>query len=520
MLTEALIASSSAAPTLTANTNASLKDAGIFFHVYQPQPALKSTFKKSVSDQHCLAINSSHIFAAQKQKAVIHVYNRAKGNQEATIPFPERICSVTLAATGTILVVGLEGGGILLWELTTGRLVTTPQAHLQAVNVVEVDITSNFLLSGSKDSTVLVWSLLDLLSFSQGNTFDDDGRKPRHTLSAHKSAITALATGHSAATTNIAVSTSKDQTAIIWNYQLGQMIRLFLLPAAPLCVALDPADRAAYTGYDDGSVQFIDFFAATSQSSLVSTHDLTLLSTPLQPPPTSRWTRPAALNTDAVLSIALSFDGTKILSGHQSGKILAWDISNGSIASNVADFTGAPITNLKLSGPEGHAGASSRQEKICRLMKPRQHEAFSGTDGGKLTASYTMATDVSDDQTSHLAETDFDHALESTGFGGTLLDESRAGLVRVNTTSVSNGTHEEYDYMALDDQSQPGLGEIEVLKARVAHLENLQHQSFDEIARLTQEKTILQEREKAADRRKVVELRRRQALAEEEWRES
>ncbi|KAI9718012.1 MAG: Pre-rRNA-processing protein ipi3 [Chrysothrix sp. TS-e1954] len=523
MLTESFISSSSAPPTLTSNTNANLKDAGIFVHTYQPQPALKSTFKKSATEPCCLALNSSHIFAAQKGKAVIHVYNREKGNQEATVPFPERICSITLIANGTIVVLGLEGGGILLWELMTGRIVTTTQAHLQSVNAVVSDITSNFLLSGSEDSTVLVWSLVDLLSFSQGSTLGDENRKPRHTLSAHKSAITALVVGHSATTANIAVSASKDRNAIVWNYQTGEMLRRFLLPSIPLCLALDPADRAVYAGNEDGSLQFVDFYTGSSQTAIASTHDTSFASTPVQPPASSRWKRPSGSDQDAALSLALCFDGTKILSGHQSGKIVAWDVSNATIAGNLAEHTGAPITNIQFLQPEGFPHVPQNEITLGRLVKPRQHEAFSGPGGGDLAASYTIASHVTARTAhEHRAKTAFESALDSIGFDMERLDESRAALMKPSAAPLTNGHDPESDFMALDDDDEDASSNLhskenEALREKVAHLEKLQRQSFELVAGLTQERDLLQERERAADLRKAEELRRRQRVADEGW---
>ena len=115
MLTEHFVASISA-PTKP-NTGIT-KDAGIFFHEFQPLTSQRHVFKKSVTAPNCLAVSSSHIFAAQIEKAVIHVYSRDKGNQEAIVPFPERIHSIALAASDTVLLLGTASGRILCWEVS------------------------------------------------------------------------------------------------------------------------------------------------------------------------------------------------------------------------------------------------------------------------------------------------------------------------------------------------------------------------------------------------------------------
>lgn len=114
MLTEHFIASIAA--QTKANTGIT-KDTGIFVHEFQPHAAQRHVFKKSASAPNGLAVSKSHIFAAQADKSLVHVYSREKGNQEAVVPFPERIHSIALAAKDTVLLLGTESGRILAWEV-------------------------------------------------------------------------------------------------------------------------------------------------------------------------------------------------------------------------------------------------------------------------------------------------------------------------------------------------------------------------------------------------------------------
>lgn len=118
MLTESFVASVLSSGKGPAD--AARKDVGIVLHTYQPLPAQKSAFKKSSSPPNCLAVSDSHIFAAQAEKAVVHVYSRERGNQEAVVPFPEKISSLTLVGRRDgpgVLVMGTEGGRLLMWEV-------------------------------------------------------------------------------------------------------------------------------------------------------------------------------------------------------------------------------------------------------------------------------------------------------------------------------------------------------------------------------------------------------------------
>jgi pre-rRNA-processing protein IPI3 len=120
MLTESLVAS-----VLTREGNAKAptsRDASIHFFDLKPRFAVRSAFKRSSTQANCLAVGSSHIYAAQADKAVVHVYSRERNNQEAVVPFPERIHSVALsneAEGAATLILGTEGGRLILWEVRT-----------------------------------------------------------------------------------------------------------------------------------------------------------------------------------------------------------------------------------------------------------------------------------------------------------------------------------------------------------------------------------------------------------------
>jgi pre-rRNA-processing protein IPI3 len=115
MLTEQFVAAISG--STKPNTGVT-KDQGIFVYEYQPLAAQRHVFKKSATAQNGIAVSSTHIFAAQTEKAIVHVYSREKGNQESIVPFPERIHSIALAAQDTVLLLGAESGRVLAWEVS------------------------------------------------------------------------------------------------------------------------------------------------------------------------------------------------------------------------------------------------------------------------------------------------------------------------------------------------------------------------------------------------------------------
>ncbi|KAL8697854.1 MAG: hypothetical protein Q9201_006894, partial [Fulgogasparrea decipioides] len=477
MLTESFIASTRSLEKQAQATTA--KDIGIHLLEYQPIPSLKSSFKKSSTQPNCLAVTATHVFAAQADKSIIHVYSRERNNQEAIVPFQEKITRLALAApydgVGT-LVLGTEGGRLILWELATGRQLSTPQSHLQPVTCIAVDPTFNFLLSGSSDSNLHVWSLPSLLSFSQPSSNDPSQPRPYspiRTLTNHRAAINAVLFGHSASKANFAISASKDQTCIIWDYFNGTVLHTYLLSNNPLCLALDPADRAAYTGYPDGSIQVLNFY---KQSSLIHQHyDSNQQSTPTQPPPSDRW-HPPETSSSPALCIQISYDSTTLLSGHENGKCHTWNIAKGNYNTQLADLT-LPITNLTILPPTGFPNPRKANIKLHNVVKPRYESSlFDGTSSGgtrsnatgsgipinyTFTAQFLSTLPLPSDMPPQSRE--LDEALTHPSFPTWMLEEGIAELASLNhpsSASYSNpSNNDEID--ALRQQNATLKGELD-----------------------------------------------------------
>ncbi|KAG5922822.1 hypothetical protein E4U42_005241 [Claviceps africana] len=329
MLSEEVF-SSICGPPVAANTAVS-KDVGIYGHSLTPSWAVKSTFKKSSVPPHCLAVSKAHIFAAQDQKAHVHVYSRLRGNQEALVAFPERIRSLTLA--GDVLILGTSEGRLILWETCTGRQVTTPPCHVQAVTCLAV--TPYHLLSASEDSNIHVWSLARLLELGV-----DAEHEPDLTLSNHRGAvIDLLAAPSTNPETSLCVSASTDKTCILWNYQSGQVLRTLLFPSAPLCAALDPSCRALFVCAEDGGLYLVELFG---DKPLIGSRSAELASIVVQ---VNAPLGVTDVEDGPATCLSVSYDGTSVLTGHTKGKIQRWNLLDNSHPTELGNLNAA-VTNL------------------------------------------------------------------------------------------------------------------------------------------------------------------------------
>ncbi|KAL2831199.1 WD40-repeat-containing domain protein [Aspergillus cavernicola] len=494
MLSECFVASTLASAKTPAS--ASLRDVGICLHELQPSSTLRSTFKKSSTAPNCLAVSPSHVFAAQSEKAIVHVYSRDKGNQEATVPFPERIRSIAVAGSknGDIVVLGTEGGRLILWEVCTGRQVATTASHLRPVDTVVVDPSSNFILSGSSDASIHVWSLVDLLSFTKPQSGRDQQppNSPIRTFSNHRAAISAIGVGHSTGRYNIAVSAAQDNTAIAWDYRTGHVLRNFLLPSSAVSLTLDPVDRAFYVGFEDGSVQSVDFYKGQSMQHPL--HDPLLQGTPAQLPAEDRWLPPSA-DSGTAHALTLSYDGMILLSGHANGKVYTWSIGRRKYASTVADLT-HPITNLIMLPLSGLYQQASNLKRVAHtIVKPRYDHSLSENtqSAGTVPAEYEFSTHLLSQSSSGETPTKFNWFMEAfahSSFPASMLEQGLAELATFSQPSSNAASTPsmslamDVDNPAKDIQISSLQSEIANLKQKISVSDTARKSTTDEVTKL------------------------------------
>ncbi|KAG8167057.1 hypothetical protein KVR01_002746 [Diaporthe batatas] len=381
--------SSICGPPLSSNT-AIAKDVGIYTHSLWPTFAAKSAFKKSSTPRYCLVANQTHVFAAQHEKAYVHVYSRLRGNQEAFVALPERIRCLTLA--GDVLISGTVEGRIMLWETSTGRMVSLPPCHVQAVSCMVA--TPYHLLTASDDSNIHVWSLAQLLEL------DSNGeREPIVSFSNHRGAITAIAASSGdSEETSLCVSASKDKTCIVWDYRTGAVLRTLLFPTSPLCLVLDPCSKGVFVSTENGSIFSVEFFGPKPLLGPNSEESSTVvqITSPFCVAPSE--SGPASC-------LGLTYDGTVLLSGHPKGQIHARSITDKQASSGAKELTNlnAAVTNIIVDPP---LSRSSKSTKAWNVIKPSQ-----------VQRAYTITAQFEADLRS---ETRFHAMLKTPGF----LDET------------------------------------------------------------------------------------------------
>ncbi|RVD90132.1 uncharacterized protein DFL_001108 [Arthrobotrys flagrans] len=358
-----------------------------------------STFKRSCTPANSLAVSPTHIFAAQSDKSVLNVYNRSKNSLETTVPLPEQLTAVTCSSNGGIVAMGTASGRVNIWETSSGRYTSTPLSHLQKITTITMDPTSTFLLTGSLDTNILVWSIPHLL-------LPSSTKKPSRTLEYHQQPVISILCGHGTGPSALAVSAAADSSVIVWNYQDGSLLRTFSLSAVPTCLALDPVDRGFYVGFSDGSIQQVEFSKVGNRTVELGNGTTTSpgensggdgersYDSPLYraderhiPIATNgRWS--AEGHDSAVTALGVVFQGNYLVAGTESGSVNIWDAATGQLFRTLATYK-APISNVKILPPTGFSddGIATSQPTV---VPPRYHEAVKASSGNQADVDTTL----------------------------------------------------------------------------------------------------------------------------------
>jgi hypothetical protein len=207
---------------------------------------------------------------------------------------------VALSADGTHAVSGSEEGTVKVWDVGTGALLRSIDAHQDSVRGVAIAPDGMRLASGGEDETAKLWDATSgaLLLTLKGHTgdvisvsFSRDGKR--------------LLTG------------SWDKTAKLWDAGTGALICTFTGHAGQVASAVfSPDGTRVLTSSWDGTAKLWD----AGTAALITTF---------------------TGHTDRIFSAAISPDGTRVATGSQDTTIRIWSVRTGELLA------------LLLAGPDG-----------------------------------------------------------------------------------------------------------------------------------------------------------------------
>ncbi|OMO71737.1 hypothetical protein COLO4_28084 [Corchorus olitorius] len=234
----------------------------------------------------------------------------------------EAIGPLSCTNDGIYIAGGAPSGNVYLWEVANGRLLRTWRPHHKSFKCMVFSHDGSFLICGSSDGIICVWSMISLLDAE-----DSESSPPLlHFSSEHRSSITGLVTMSSSQ--SIFVSSSLDGTCKVWELISGRLLQTQVHPTSITAITFDPMEQLLFSGSMDGNIYVNVLHLGQVEDPLVTTKDQAFV-----------------LKGHNGSITALTFSGSGLISASEDCTFCLWDTVNWVVAKRFDHKKGA-VTNM------------------------------------------------------------------------------------------------------------------------------------------------------------------------------
>ncbi|BBM86344.1 hypothetical protein UABAM_04730 [Candidatus Uabimicrobium amorphum] len=240
---------------------------------------------------------------------------------------------------------GPDGGSVKLWDVATGKKIHKITGHTNRVNSVAFSPNGKTLASGSGDKTVRLW---DVATGKEITTI---------TVHAHTYSVLSVAFSPDGKI----LASGSDATVRLWDVATGKEIHKITGHTNRVnSVAFSPDGKILASGSDDATVRLWD--VATGKE----IHKITG-------------------HTYSVLSVAFSPDGKTLASGSEDNTVRLWDVATGKLITKITGH--ANDVNSVAFSPDGKtlASASGGYNIQTRKYKDCTVRLWDVTSGKEIT---------------------------------------------------------------------------------------------------------------------------------------
>ncbi|KAG8916481.1 hypothetical protein FRC02_003806 [Tulasnella sp. 418] len=236
------------------------------------------------------------------------------------------INAVAYSHDGELLATGSDDKRVIIWDSRTGAQIHSLEGHSYGVLAVDFSPNDKLIASGSSDQSVCIWNSVTGVLIQ--------------TLNGHTGAVTAVSFSPLG---NMVASGSPDKTVILWNPGNGSLLRILNGASSDLwCICFSPDGTQIVAQSSDSDIIIWDTETGTVQSRLQRLS--TIFSIAFSPDGTLL----ASVSEDAVIvwdyksrtitrelkgeayCVTFSLDGRFIATGRINGQIVTWDITSDS----------------------------------------------------------------------------------------------------------------------------------------------------------------------------------------------
>ncbi|KAF8317122.1 WD40 repeat-like protein [Clavulina sp. PMI_390] len=196
------------------------------------------------------------VFSAQIDKGLLNVYSYQKDQLHMKIILPEKLTCIAVDSNGQYLAGGTQNGRIYLWEVASGIMFNSWEAHYRRIAVMKFTPDGGALATGSDDSTVSVWAIASLLDSS----LSSDIPNAFYTLTDHTLPITDIVCGVGTFPRCRILTSSLDNSCKIIDLASRSLLSTFQFPHPITTLAMDMTERVFFAASRDGDVHQVNLY--------------------------------------------------------------------------------------------------------------------------------------------------------------------------------------------------------------------------------------------------------------------
>ena len=344
--------------SVTSNFKQCIADVNCICYIGGP-----SSFSGSSSSSSCCG---DYIAVAQSGKPVINVYQWNKPQVHYTCHVQEIMTCLCADACGTYLIGGSHKGWMSIWEVGSGALVASFQAHSRRINRVVVSNCNSYVISCSDEGVVKVYSLLDLLDGGESlhklksRSYAGRATAPKHyrSYNAHSLPATGLVVVGAFGTFRV-YSCSTDKTVCMYDVHSGRIFHKMTFPHGLESIALSSTCDSLFVGSTSGPIFSVDMgliaIGLSAQhaqrahiGSFQSSHSSGSSSDSSSRNLTSLASTTYSGHSRAVSALSVSLDNTLLVSASLDGSLRVWDVLSRQCLKDLAVMNKLPLTSCDV----------------------------------------------------------------------------------------------------------------------------------------------------------------------------